>query len=117
MQDYSTSSMITLSQLPLPKLHTKDGRKVLDQFLSALGPDSEGRQSPTTTPVFAAPLLLNPRKNRAIMSLVQRMRLSMLPARPTVLLANMSRLQSNCHTPSLPRLYTCHQRRAKACQH
>ncbi|KAI0593478.1 GMC oxidoreductase [Biscogniauxia sp. FL1348] len=62
MQDYSTkgkgplstSNMITMAQLPLPELHTEDGRKDLDQLLGALDPDSDASRSPPTTPAFAA---------------------------------------------------------------
>ncbi|KAI1779315.1 GMC oxidoreductase-domain-containing protein [Hypoxylon cercidicola] len=62
MQDYgtkrtgplSTSNLIKMAQLPLPEFHTEDGRKELDQLLSALDPASDAHRSPQTTSAFAA---------------------------------------------------------------
>ncbi|KAI1392915.1 uncharacterized protein F4822DRAFT_441654 [Hypoxylon trugodes] len=56
MQDYgtkgagplSTSNIVTMAQLPLPEFHSQNGRKEIDQLLSAQKP-----ASPPTTSAFA----------------------------------------------------------------
>ncbi|KAK8124449.1 dehydrogenase citC [Apiospora kogelbergensis] len=49
----STSNMTAMAQLPLPGLHTEEGRKVIDSLLQQ-GSDAPSRSPATTTAAFAA---------------------------------------------------------------
>ena len=46
--------MMTMAQLPLPELHTSDGRNELDQLPGTPDADADARRSPPTTSAFAA---------------------------------------------------------------
>ncbi|KAK8062550.1 hypothetical protein PG997_014647 [Apiospora hydei] len=71
MEDYgtkgtgpmSTSNMITMAQLPLPEFHSEDGRKEVDQLLSAAHASAPASTTPAFTrahEMFVRSVLTNP---------------------------------------------------------